>query len=378
MMAEYARAMRPDPGLRARVGAQVENRGRRREPARWAPLAAAVVALLLITTFMLVRQSTNRQPAATPTFTSFTTPSRGSMPAAIVAGPDGAMWFAETSVARIGRIDEGGTASEYPLSNPNAAPTSIAAGPDGALWFTESGANQIGRIGVDGHITEFRIPTPNAIPQSITAGRDGNLWFTELAGNKIGRLTVRGDITEFELPQRQGAQCGYLCPYGIASASDGALWFTESQLSPGGGNRIGRLTTDGKLTEYEIPTLNAVPTCIVAVGDRIYACESRAGKLAEVTMTGRITEHSVPGAAEGAAPVAAAAGSGGSVWFLVGKQFPGAAGGGQQLARAKADGSIDLFALPDSDTVGAGVAVDRSGSVWLLAGTDRILRFQLK
>ena len=95
-------------------------------------------------------------------------------------------------------------------------------------------------------------------------------------------------------------------------------------------------------------------------------------------MTGRITEHSVPGAAEGAAPVAAAAGSGGSVWFLVGKQFPGAAGGGQQLARAKADGSIDLFALPDSDTVGAGVAVDRSGSVWLLAGTDRILRFQLK
>ena len=110
------------------------------------------------------------------------------------------------------------------------------------------------------------------------------MWFTELAGNKIGRLTVRGDITEFELPQRQGAQCGYLCPYGIASASDGTLWFTESQLSPGGGNRIGRLTTDGKLTEYEIPTLNAVPTCIVAVGDRIYACESRAGKLAEVTL----------------------------------------------------------------------------------------------
>ena len=121
VMAEYARAMRPDPGLRARVGAQVENRGRRREPARWAPLAAAVVALLLITTFMLVRQSTNRQPASTPTFTSFTTPSRGSMPAAIVAGPDGAMWFAETSVARIGRIDEGGTAGDYPLSDPNAA-----------------------------------------------------------------------------------------------------------------------------------------------------------------------------------------------------------------------------------------------------------------
>src|SRR2546428_10620309 len=37
-------------------------------------------------------------------------------------------------------------------------------------------------------------------PTSIIAGRDGNLWFTEKFGNKIGRITPTGGITEFAFP----------------------------------------------------------------------------------------------------------------------------------------------------------------------------------
>lgn len=37
-------------------------------------------------------------------------------------------------------------------------------------------------------------------PAGITAGPDGNLWFTEEAGNKIGRITTGGAITEFPIP----------------------------------------------------------------------------------------------------------------------------------------------------------------------------------
>jgi virginiamycin B lyase len=40
---------------------------------------------------------------------------------------------------------------------------------------------------------------------------------------------------------------------------DGAIWFT--QLA---GNRIGRLTIDGGLTEYAIPTAGSSPNVIVA------------------------------------------------------------------------------------------------------------------
>ncbi len=31
----------------------------------------------------------------------------------------------------------------------------------------------------------------------IAAGPDGNVWFTEGVGNKIGRITPAGDVTEF-------------------------------------------------------------------------------------------------------------------------------------------------------------------------------------
>ena len=44
----------------------------------------------------------------------------------------------------------------------------------------------------DGRITEFGDGiTPGAQPLSI-AVRDGALWFSEAAGNRIGRITVDG------------------------------------------------------------------------------------------------------------------------------------------------------------------------------------------
>jgi streptogramin lyase len=67
-------------------------------------------------------------------------------------------------------------------------------------------------------VTEFPIPTANSTPFSITAGPDGNIWFTETGGNKIGRISLAGTITEFSAP---GA------PGGITAGPDGALWFTE-------------------------------------------------------------------------------------------------------------------------------------------------------
>jgi virginiamycin B lyase len=62
------------------------------------------------------------------------------------------------------------------------------AGPDGALWFAEYSGVGIGRITVDGRISECPIPTPDSAPMEITVGPDGNLWFTESSSGKIGRL----------------------------------------------------------------------------------------------------------------------------------------------------------------------------------------------
>jgi streptogramin lyase len=79
-------------------------------------------------------------------------------------------------------------------------------------------------------ITEFPISTSG--PVGITVGPDGALWFTEGSGNKIGRITPAGVITEFPIPTAGSG------PVGITAGPDGALWFTEN-----GTNKIGRIPT---------------------------------------------------------------------------------------------------------------------------------------
>src|ERR1043166_4890928 len=57
-------------------------------------------------------------------------------------------------------------------------------------------------------ISEFPLPHANSSPQGIAAGPDGNVWFTEFDGNRIGRITPAGAITELTVP-----------PNGTATAS---------------------------------------------------------------------------------------------------------------------------------------------------------------
>jgi len=132
-------------------------------------------------------------PAGAQTVTEFTIPTARSFPEGIVAGPDGALWFTEGFVNKIGRITTGGMVTEFtlPTARGNPNPRRIAAGPDGALWFT--GASTIGRITTGGTVTEFTVPTANSFPGfGIAAGPDGALWFTEGAADKIGAPRVIG------------------------------------------------------------------------------------------------------------------------------------------------------------------------------------------
>jgi streptogramin lyase len=56
------------------------------------------------------------------------------------------------------------TFTEFPIPTANSEPIGIAPGPDGALWFTEPLVNKIGRITTAGAITEFPLPTANSTP----------------------------------------------------------------------------------------------------------------------------------------------------------------------------------------------------------------------
>ena len=63
-------------------------------------------------------------------------------------------------------------------------------------------------------MTEFDLPRPNSGPGDITAGADGHMWFVELNGrmddrvvdgNRVARITLDGKITEFPIPSQGGS-----------------------------------------------------------------------------------------------------------------------------------------------------------------------------
>jgi virginiamycin B lyase len=232
----------------------------------------------------------------------------------IVAGPDGALWMTDSGDGQIVRMTTTGTFTLYPL---NAGPDGITAGPDHALWFVENyfqGA-AVGRITTDGRITLFTkgISSGTGL-QDITVGPDGALWFTEQIGDRIGRITVHGKITEYSAGITPGSQ-----PFSIAAGPDGALWFTEMA-----GGRIGRITTTGNVTEYSRGITPAEEPIDLAAGpdDAMWFTEYAivgsyritASKIGRITMNGKITEYSK--IRPRSAPTAIVQGPDRNMWFV--------------------------------------------------------------
>jgi virginiamycin B lyase len=203
--------------------------------------------------------------------------------------------------------------------------SSITRGPDGALWFTEVFARKIGRITTAGMIGEYFLENSASSPRKIVAGPDDALWFTEFLNQngRIGRITIDGTISEYELSPCQGT-CGRY-PNGIIAGPDGALWFTDL-----GDDRIHSITTAGIVTDYGL----------IAVGN------------------------------EGYAPGAITAGPDGALWFT-------ASGGTDALGRITTNGEMTLFPLPlysrptyngYNNLEPVSIATGPDGALWFTAG----------
>jgi virginiamycin B lyase len=225
----------------------------------------------------------------------------GGWPQCLTVGPDGALWISDqgpmgggkpTGDGWIGRITTAGVLTRFPLPRPNVQANFITAGDDGALWFGTD-ANTIARITTAGVVTEFTLPTPNTVVFGITAGPDGALWFAEPVANKIGRITTAGVITEFALPTAGSG------PSWLVTGPDGALWFTEAAPVPTAnndlvfaGNKIGRITTSGAITEFTLPTAGSGPVVIAAGPDgAMWFTEATASKIGRLTLPARFVSQ---------------------------------------------------------------------------------------
>jgi virginiamycin B lyase len=225
-----------------------------------------------------------------------------------VLGANSYVWFTSNAHS-IFEWSVMGAGSEHPVPAGGADPASVTEGPDGAVWFTAGSA--VGRVALNGEAKVF--PATDGQPSAgIATGADGALWYTELGRDRIARISTTGKLTEFSLPPApQEVQCGGWCPEAIVSGPDGALWFTESQLAAGSG--IGRITTTGEVTHWRVP--NVAPNSIASSPDgSIWFGEDRAAQLGRITSTGDVTELAISGDGYGTRAVAVGQGL---VWFSV-------------------------------------------------------------
>ena len=176
----------------------------------------------------------------------------------LAVGPDGAVWFAETTLMSVTRLLEGrftrhvvGTLTATVPAD--ATPFGVAVAPDGAVWATLPSANKLLRISPGGATTAFDVPTRRSGLGDIAVGPNGAVYFLEITANKIGRF-AGGRFEEFTVPT---AIAGLTA---LAVAPDGAAWFTQLR-----GHRLGRLH-NGTVTEFELPRPDARPIGITVDG----------------------------------------------------------------------------------------------------------------
>jgi streptogramin lyase len=266
----------------------------------------------------------------------------------IVSAPDGALWFTLKD-AQIGRMTTAGELATFDAGVPLTG--GIAATSSSSIWFTTVG-NQIGRFVLGSGVRMFDTPdgSGSSSPWRLAAGPDGNVWFTENSSSKIGRVTDNGNVTEFALPT---ANAG---PLIITDGPDGNLWFTESLA-----NQIGRITPAGKITEFAIPPPggpgsmgSAAPTGISTGPDgNIWFTEQSRG-IGRITPAGQITEFKVP--TTNVQPYAIAAGPDGNIWFT---EFTG-----NRVGRITPAGLVTEYTIPDSSANPAGIVAGGDGNIW--------------
>jgi len=198
------------------------------------------------------------------------------------------------------------------------------------------------------HVAISTYPTSGGA-YAITAGPDGALWFTEPYSNHIGRITTEGVVTQFQVPTPESFV------QGITAGPDGALWFTEYVAQ-----KIGRITTEGTITEFSITTPEADPIDIATGSDgalwftqnclyTVVGCN--VAYIGRITTDGVITEYDAAAAFQ---PWGITAGQDGALWFA--DLF------GRSIGSITTGGAMTLYPVNAYNT--DGITQGPDGALW--------------
>ncbi|MGH7685592.1 MAG: virginiamycin B lyase family protein [Candidatus Dormibacteria bacterium] len=313
---------------------------------------------------------------ATHALTEFPIPTAYNKPYAIATGADGNVWFTEDG-SKIGRVTPAGVITEFTMPTQQGLADDIAPGPDGNMWFPESLSDKIASITPSGDITEWQLPS-GAGPEGLVTGPDHNLWIVESGSNNIARLNVKTHaLTEFPIPTAQSdSQL-------ITVGPDGALYFTEALNAIDAHGAIGRITTDGTVSEFNVPTprrpFDEPFTIISGPGSQLWFTEEIGSEIVSMTVptgvggtaeTGTtssisrsphqpppFTEYALPEQTD-VAPFAMTTASDGNVWFTELNN--------NAIGRLQPDGTITEFPATSGSQ---GMTTGPDGAIWYCGGS---------
>lgn len=214
------------------------------------------------------------------------------------------LWLTGQKDNAVVRVGMDGKPKFYDMAslglNPCSGPHGIEFDDVGQLWVSLEFAGKIAQfsVGRDGNLTKLKdydvrlncdtcADKINTHPHGLGFASDGKTaWFTGKSTGTIGRITPDGKIATFDLPTAGSV------PIYIKAGPDGNMWFTELA-----GNTIGRVTPTGSVKEFPIPTRNSRPIAIVPEpggGQAMWFTEEAGNKVGRIGMDGKITEFPVP------------------------------------------------------------------------------------
>ena len=192
--------------------------------------------------------------------------------------------------------------------------------------------------------------TAGGNPHGIGTGSDGNVWFTEFSGNRVGRITPAGNVTEFST--------GILAanPVKIEPGPDGNLYLGYSTSTI-----LQRLSLSGVPTTAATFSNTKLYGITIGSDGNLWIGETASNVIAKLSLTGAFTEYST-GITAGAAISNAVAGPDGNIWFTENST--------NIIGRITSSGLVTQFST--GITAGAGllgITAGPDGNLWFTENT---------
>jgi virginiamycin B lyase len=236
-------------------------------------------------------------------------PTKGAHPHDPAVGADGALWFTEQMVSKIGRLDpKSGAFKEYVLKVEDSGPHGLVADREGNIWFTGNFKGYIGKLDPrTGAVTEYKIPDPKGEdPHTAVFDSQGTLWFTLQVANMVGRLDPRSGKIDLKLAPTPNSH-----PYGIAINGKGVPIFCEFAT-----NKMASIDPKTmEIKEYTLPEGARPRRMAIDLNDRVYFTDFNGGHLGRLELaSGAVKMWESPGGTK-SAPYGIAITPDGMVWY---------------------------------------------------------------